>query len=162
MNPEIKNISSKKLGGKSLTMSFAKDRTVELWQSFMPQRRLISNTVSTYLYSIQVFNRVPDFKSFDPDETFQKWAAIEVTSFDDLPERMQTLKLHAGLYAVFLYKGKASDAEPFYRHIFQEWLPASGYELDDRPHLAIMGEKYKNNDDNSEEEICIPVKIKQS
>jgi AraC family transcriptional regulator len=30
--------------------------------------------------------------------------------------------------------------------------------LDQRPHVEVMGEKYKNNDPDSEEEIWIPIK----
>jgi AraC family transcriptional regulator len=39
-----------------------------------------------------------------------------------------------------------------------DWLPDSGFELDNRPHFAVMGEKYKRDDDASEEEIWIPVR----
>jgi AraC family transcriptional regulator len=37
-------------------------------------------------------------------------------------------------------------------------LPKSEYELDYRPHFEILGEKYKNNDQLSEEDIFIPIK----
>jgi AraC family transcriptional regulator len=68
--------------------------------------------------------------------------------------------LNEGLYAVFLYKGAASAAAPFYQYIFQTWFPNSEYLLDNRPHFEILGEKYKNNDPASEEEIWIPIKPK--
>jgi AraC family transcriptional regulator len=54
----------------------------------------------------------------------------------------------------------ASEAPAFYQYIFNSWLPGSGYRLDNRPHFAVMGEKYKNDDPNSEEELCVPVKEK--
>jgi len=37
-------------------------------------------------------------------------------------------------------------------------VPSSDYELDNRPQFEILGQKYKNNDPSSEEEIWIPVK----
>jgi AraC family transcriptional regulator len=40
-------------------------------------------------------------------------------------------------------------------------VPASNYDLDDRPHFEILGDKYKNGDPNSEEDIWIPIKPKQ-
>jgi AraC family transcriptional regulator len=46
----------------------------------------------------------------------------------------------------------------FFTYIFTRWLPASGYQLDNRPHFEILGDKYKNNDPESEEEIWIPVR----
>lgn len=44
-------------------------------------------------------------------------------------------------------------------YIYGSWLPNSTeYARDNRPHFEILGEKYKNNDPESEEEIWIPVK----
>jgi AraC family transcriptional regulator len=60
---------------------------------------------------------------------------------------------------MFNYRGLASDAANFYNAIFTQWLPNSGYKVDYRPHFAIMGEKYKKDSADSEEEIWIPVKI---
>ena len=62
------------------------------------------------------------------------------------------------MYAVFQYKGDQSNAPAFFNAIYSEWLPTSYYELDWRPQFEILGEKYKTNDPNSEEEIWIPVK----
>ncbi|MGK2861531.1 MAG: GyrI-like domain-containing protein [Chitinophagaceae bacterium] len=47
-----------------------------------------------------------------------------------------------------------------FSYIFNTWLPPSGYDLDNRPHFEILGEKYKNDDPLSEEEIWIPIKQK--
>ncbi len=55
--------------------------------------------------------------------------------------------------------GPASKGPETYRNIFETWLPASGYVLDNRPHFAVMGEKYRNEDPDSEEEIWIPIKM---
>jgi AraC family transcriptional regulator len=75
---------------------------------------------------------------------------------------MQTMTLPSGLCAVFPYKGPASAAAKTYQYIFTQWLPASAFSLGNRPHFAVMGEKYKGEDPNSEEEIWIPVMEKQS
>ena len=156
MEPRIESSNEKKFAGKRLTMSFADNLTRELWQSFMPVRGEIANVVGTELYSMEVYP--PGFfEAFDPNIKFEKWAAVEVTSFDNLPEGLETLTAPAGLYAVFLHRGPASEAIITYTYIFQTWLPASEYRLDNRPHFAVMGEKYKNEEPDSEEEIWIPV-----
>ena len=67
--------------------------------------------------------------------------------------------LEGGLYAVFDYKGSSADPSIF-QYIYTDCLPKSEYLLDDRPHFEILGEKYKNNDPESEEEIWIPIKTK--
>ena len=125
----------------------------------MPRRREIQSTIGTELYSIEVYP--PNFfQQFNPIAEFKKWAAIEVADFNTVPEDMDTLVAPTGLYAVFLHKGPASEGPKTYRYIFEEWLPKSDYLLDDRPHFAVMGDKYKADSQESEEEIWIPVKSK--
>ncbi len=141
-------------------MSFAKDKTTELWRSFMPKRKEISNKVGEELYSMQMYPPL-FFDTFNAAAEFEKWAAIEVTVFNKVPDEMETITLPAGLYAVFLYKGDASSAAHTFQYILQTWFPNSIYSLDNRPHFEILREKYKRDDSNSEEEICIPIKMKK-
>ena len=159
MTPRIEILNEKKLIGKRLTMSLANNRTGELWQSFMPKRREIINTVSNDLISMQVY-KPAHFAEFKPTNEFEKWATVEVTNFENVPTDMETFTLKGGLYAVFDYIGSSNDPSVF-QFIFGIWLPSSEYDLDDRPHFEVLGEKYKNNDPTSEEEIWIPVQPKQ-
>lgn len=153
-------LKEKKLIGKSKRMSFAQNKIVELWQWFMPRRSQIKNNIGTELYSLEVYDNLSFFINFNPANEFTKWAAIEVADFNNIASEMETLIIPSGLYAVFIHKGLASDGVKTYNYIFREWLPNSQYALDNRPHFAVMGEKYKNNDVNSEEEIWIPVQEK--
>jgi AraC family transcriptional regulator len=159
MTPRIENLTEKKLIGKRISMSLANNKTGELWQNFMPKRRIISNNVSNDLISLQVY-KPTHFSDFKPDNEFEKWATVEVTNFDVVPVDMETFSLEGGLYAVFDYKGSGSDPSIF-QYIFRTWLPVSDYMLDTRPHFEVLGDKYKNNDPSSEEEIWIPIKPKQ-
>lgn len=161
MNPVIKITKEKKLIGKRMIMSLADNKTYELWKSFMPRRKEIRKNLTTELISMQVYDKSYDFRNFDPKATFEKWAAIEVPNFDMIPEEMETYTLSEGLYAVFMYKGAASQGADMFRYIFGTWLPGSDYLLDNRPHFEILGEKYKNEDPESEEEIWIPIKPKE-
>lgn len=138
-------------------MSFIENKTFQLWNGFMPKRKEIKNTIDANLYSLEVY-RENYFDNFNPSNNFQKWAAVEVSSFENLPSEMKTLVVPSGLYAVFLHVGPATDAHKTYNYIFAEWLPNSAYVVDERPHFAIMDEKYKKDDPSSEEEIWIPIK----
>ena len=159
MTPRIETIASKKLVGLHKTMSLADNKTAELWRSFMPRRKEITNNLGAELHSLQVYK--PDhFVNFQLTNEFEKWALTEVTDFENIPAAMETFILPAGTYAVFDYKGKPSAAAPTFQYIFQTWLPNSDYELDNRPHFEILDEKYKNEDPDSEEMIWIPVKLK--
>ncbi|TWR29788.1 GyrI-like domain-containing protein [Mucilaginibacter pallidiroseus] len=154
-NPYITTIAPKKLIGQYLQMSIAQNTTSQLWQTFMPLRKQINNAINADLICMQIYT---DFETFTPDTTFEKWAAVEVNSFDNVPEGIHTFTLPGGQYAVFKYKGRARDFAPAFNYIFFTWLPQSAYELDSRPHFEVLGHLYKNDDPASEEDIWIPVK----
>ncbi|RKR12250.1 AraC family transcriptional regulator [Maribacter vaceletii] len=160
MTPRIEIIKDKKLIGKQLKMSLVDNKTPILWKSFMQQRKEITNTVNIDLYSIQVYNASLDFKDFNPQTEFTKWAAAEVTDYNTIPNEMDSFILPGGMYAVFIHKGDTSGFAKTMQYIFGVWLPQSEYLLDQRPHFEKLGEKYKNNSDESEEEVWIPIKNK--
>ncbi|SNR82612.1 GyrI-like domain-containing protein [Flavobacterium sp. ov086] len=159
MEAQIKIFTEKKLLGKHIEMSFIENKTFQLWNSFMPRRKEIKNVLNSNLYSLEVFP-VGHFDNFEASNTFQKWAAVEVSDFDIIPKDMETLIISTGLYAVFIHKGPASEGHKTYHSIFVEWLPNSDYTIDERPHFAVMDEKHKKDDPDSEEEIWIPIKNK--
>lgn len=158
--PRLEMLEEKKLVGKRIKMSFSNNKTKELWQGFMPKRREIKNNIGSELYSVEVYPLL-FYENFNPDKEFEKWATVEVTDFEIVSEDMETIILPYGLYAVFIHKGTASEGSKTYQYIFGTWLPASEFLLDNRPHFAKMGEKYKKEDPGSEEEIWIPVKPKE-
>jgi AraC family transcriptional regulator len=159
MECRIETISAKKLVGMRMKMSLADNQTWKLWHSFMPRRKEIMNNVGPDLFSVKVYE--PSyFDNFNPKTGFEKWAAVEVTDFEAVPEEMETIILPGGLYAVFSYIGAANEGAKAFQHIFGTWLPNSVYALDNRPHFDLLGEKYKNDDPESEEELWIPVKSK--
>lgn len=157
MIPRIKTFPETKFVGYRMTMSMAFNKTSELWRSFMPKRREITHIIGNELYSMQI---LPEgyFSNFDPAVEFEKWAVVAVSETGNIPEGMEIITVPKGLYAVFDYKGLPSEGGKFFQYIFGEWLPQSGYALDNRPHFEILGEKYKNDSLDSEEEIWIPIK----
>jgi len=157
IQPRIKTLTSKKLVGFKLTMSLAENKTSQLWKSFMTRRNEIASPLNSNLFSMQIYTTPLGLGNLTQE--FEKWATIEVSNFEKVPKGMETFNLKSGLYAVFNYKGLSTDHRIFI-YIFSTWLPNSEYELDNRPHFEILGEKYKNNDINSEEEIWIPIKPK--
>lgn len=157
MDPRIEILKETKLVGFRTSMSFALNKTVTLWQRLMPRRKEITNAVGVELYSVEVFNDPMFFKKFNPTREFEKWAAVKVKDFDSIPAGMEKLVISSGMYAVFLYKGKPSEGQQTYQYIYSQWIPDSEYTLDNRPHFALMGEKYKGEHPESEEELWIPI-----
>lgn len=157
MQSRIEVLIEKKLIGKSRTMNFLANTTEVLWREFMPRREEIHNRIGTAFYSVQRYG-VDFFTHFNPAAEFTKWAAVEVSAYNTVPAEMECLTIGGGLYAVFEYKGDARNAAEIYQYIFNNWLPQSGYVLDTRLHFEVLGDKYKKNDPDSEEEIWIPIR----
>ncbi len=155
MEPRIEILETKKLIGIRMEMSLSDNKTGELWQKFMPRRAEVKNRVSADVISMQNYRE--DW-NFSPTETFEKWAIVEVSSFEETPSTMETYLLHGGKYAVFIHHGPASEAAMTMQYIFGEWFPKSKYLLDSREHFEILPEGYSPIDPQATEEIWIPIK----
>lgn len=156
MKPRIELLKEKKLVGYNLKMSLTQNKTGQFWVQFGPQIKEITNSVSEDKISLQIYPPLYHHQ-FDLQKEFEKWATVEVKDFAKIPNGMKSFILKEGLYAVSYYRGLSAD-NAIYQYVFGEWLQNSPYQMDDRPHFEVLGEKYKNNDPNSEEEIWIPVK----
>lgn len=154
MNPKLVNISKKKVVGMRSTMHHQDyENIVALWKGFMPNRKDIQSVINEEFIAIQVYS---DFNSLE--KPFDIWACVEVSDHNSIPNRMEAFEILEGEYVIFSQKGM--DASRTYQRIMTEWLPTSGYEIDDRSHFQIMGEKYKNGSPDSEEDFYVPVKSK--
>jgi AraC family transcriptional regulator len=150
----IFTLSETLLVGKHLEMSLQQDQTAALWGSFGPLIKTISNRLDTNRYSLQEYP-AHYFDQFNPALTFKKWALVAVKDHTSVPEACEKFILPGGGYAVFHLKG--NDMQIF-QYIYSHWLPSSGFTLDQRPHFELLGEKYKNGDPASEEDIYIPIR----
>ena len=159
MQPRIELIPQKKLVGHVMEMSLVNNKTFALFSGFMPSIKEIKQAISPDIFEVMVYDH-SYFKNFNPGHPFIKWAALEVSQPETNIENMNSLILVEGLYAVFQYQGLPNGFGMFMNTILTEWLPQSNYELDHRPHFNVLGDKYKNNDPDSEEDVYIPVKEK--
>ncbi len=159
MEPKIVTVKERKLIGLRITTSLSNDKTTQMWQEFMPRRHEIKNNKDTGFYSIQVHNDDITLETFNEDMLFEKLAAVEVTDFDSVPEKMHTYILPGGTYAIFIHKGPMDTFMQTMNYIMQIWLPESGNELDSRDIFTVMGENYHGPfHPKSEEEVWIPIK----
>lgn len=157
--PILVEIEEKILVGSKILTSLANDKTGALWQSFMPKRDEIKNRKNKEYFSVQIYEGGLKPQSFTEDTMFEKWAAVEVNEAEGFPTNMEALTIPAGKYAVFIHHGLANEFSKSLRYIYESWMPSSGFQLDNRPHFEVMGDKYYGpTDANSEEEIWIPIK----
>ena len=157
MAPKIVTIQAKKLIGFSIEMSLLDNQTQTIWQLFMPRLKEITNAVSADLFSLQNYPSTY-FTNFTPETIFTKWAAVEVKDFSSIPDGFEKLELIGSNYAVFLHKGNTEMFAKNAKYIYTEWLPNSGFQLDNQPHFEVLGDKYLGHENpESEEEIWIPI-----
>ena len=159
MFSRIENLPPTLVAGISKKIKLVGPEITGLWMSFMPRLKEITNRSSSSIFSIQIYDPNIPIEKFDPiTDLVIKWAAVPVTSSNNIPQGLQTHELRGGMYAVFIHRGLPADFPGTMNYIFQEWLPASGYLFDWREQFEVMGEKYKHNDPASEEEVWIPIR----
>ena len=151
MTPTIIVIEEKTLIGMKLEMSLVENKTMELFQTFMPRKKELNDINGNIIFDLKEY---PEnyFTEFNPKTSFIKWAAVEVKSGETNPEGMETIQLYSGKYAKFVVEGSIHDNSPF-EYIYGTWLPSSGFELDKRPHFDTM-----NTEEKDRQDIWIPIK----
>ena len=157
--PKITTLPKTHLVGMQRQMSRNNDQTPQLWQSFMPRRKEIVGADLSAIYSVNIYPENYSPATFSFDHIFTKWAAVKVSSEENVPEGMELFTLPEGKYAVFQHKGPIPKFIENIMFIFNEWLPNSGFELDHRPHFELLPANYPGPmDSNAEEEIWVPIK----
>ena len=159
MEPKIVTLRERKLVGMCITTTISFDDTKKMWSEFVSRQDEIENKTARDYYSIQVYPEGLKLKDFKEDTEFERWAAVEVNSLDDIPSGMKPKTLAGGLYATFTHKGPVKTFVKTSNYIYGTWLPQSGYELDQRAHFEKLGKKYYGPDHpDSEEEIFVPIR----
>lgn len=90
-----------------------------------------------------------------------KWiAGVEVSSFNDIPEGMESITIPANTYACTTYRGTRDQAYLTYDFLYQ-WVEESEYELADTYGI----EQYPKEEDHEETvhimELMLPIKEKR-
>lgn len=158
--PRIIELKDQAIVGVAGITNFARFEVAPLWQALMPVYGTIPHVQNQTRLSVAVY---PNnfFKAFNPEQTFQKWAAVPVTKIGvPLPQPCTSMIIPSGLYAVFQHKGNYEAFVGTVQYIHNQWLPQSPYQLANRPHFEILTDTYKNNHPDSEEEVWIPIEHK--
>jgi len=157
MTPSFQIHPATLLVGMHEPMSVVNMQIPQQWQRFMSRKGEIANGVGSNLYSCEVYDDLSYFQTFDPQRPFEKWAAVAVSSANAIPSGMEILHIPESYYAVFHFKGRASEVGKAYQYIYNDWLHKADVRLENRPHFAIMGADYRPNDPSSEETLWVPV-----
>ena len=149
IDPKIIKIESKNLIGMSvITTPSDQEATGQLWKSFMPYRNKIKNVSNDNLYSVQIFPKHTNFKDFNAETPFQKWAAVEVNEIESIPEGMKALNLPKGEYAIFSFATK----EGMIAHITLFWAKEDSYAVEIAEKIIASIEMKSDEQANTEQE----------
>ena len=141
-----------------MALTMKNDQTKALWEKFIPFLPLLKGRASPDLISMQRFPSGFDMSHFNENTVFHKWAGAEVKSLKDVPEGLEHHVIEEGLYAVFLHRGPAAEFPKTAAFIYGQWLPNSGYVLDDREHFELLPPGYRPDHMEATEEVWIPVR----
>ena len=122
----------------------------QLWARFAPRIDEVQSVAERHVsYGLM--------ESFDPAEgRFDYLAAVVVAGLPQLPDGMVALEVQSGLYAVF--ETTLATIGSAFAHIYQDWLPNSGFESVHAPQFERYDESFDTANTNSRIEIYVPVK----
>lgn len=159
MNPKIIELKKKKLVGMSIKTSLANNNIPQLWNDFMLRIDEITNSQNSGCYEVHPFDSEFKMENFTENMEFEKWAAVEVTDIDSVPEGLKGLTIEGGKYAVFEHKGTMKNIQMTFDYAYGTWLTNSEYEIDTRADFECYGKRYLGSEHpESITELWIPIK----
>ena len=121
-----------------------------LWQAFVPQIGEIKNVAEPRVsYGLMDnFDRVGG--------SLEYMAGISISCLENLPGGMTMMEIPSNTYAVF--EAALPRIGEVFGHIFNTWLPTSGFDQADAPYFERYGEEFDPADPAAVVEIFIPIK----
>lgn len=125
----------------------------QLWDQFAPRIDEVQDLAEPHVsYGLM--------DQFDPAVgTFNYMAGVSVVQAHDLPAGMAQWEVPANTYAVF--EATLPTLGDVFGHIYNNWLPASGYQQAAAPYFERYGETFNPEDPTSTVSIYMPV-LKQA
>jgi AraC family transcriptional regulator len=127
-----------------------------LWGQFMLQMSRITNQVGRACFGL--VEPLPDTAGKSHKDEMFYIAAAEVADFDSVPTGMIHRTIPAGRYASFTHTGNLMGLENTMNQIYNVWLPNSGVQLRNAPHLEFYDHRFIPDSDKSEFDILLPVR----
>ena len=162
MNPEISLLSFTPITliGLYATTSLAGAGTPALWRNFGPRIKEIGNRADDWRYSLRVYPADLSLDRLTPDTEYREWAAVAVQEGTPVPDGLESLELAGGLYVRCLHRGLPGEIGNTVNFLFGQWLPTSGYDVDNsRPHFERMAPDYRPDDPEAQEEMYVPLRV---
>ena len=148
------------LVGVAHETSLSAAETPALWRRFGPRIREIDERADDWRYSLRQYPAELSLNHLTPETRYREWAAVAVNSGAQLPAGLETLRLTGGLYVRCLHRGLPGEIGDTVNYLFGQWLPTSGYDVDNgRPHFERMAPNYRPDDPEAQEEMYVPLQV---
>ena len=151
--PEITERPTLLLAGLSESHPFNKPEQVPAqWQRFNPFIGIVPNARDEAAFGVVGEARFGG-------EGFQYTAAVEITRLGELPPELKALRLPAGRFAQFRYRGHVSKMRAMVHTIFNRDLDALGIEAGEFPNFVeYYGPDFDPESGSGQQEIWVPLK----
>lgn len=120
------------------------------WQRFVPYIGNIPGQVGDVTYGVCC--------NSDGTGNFEYVTAVEVSSFDEVPPELRRVRIPAQRYVVFTHRDHISAIRGTCYTIWNQWLPASGYEVADAPDFERYDADFDPQTGTGKVEIWLPLK----
>ena len=124
------------------------NRIPALWRRFAPFIGRVAGQIGHASYGVMYIDDAGEMAYL---------SGIEVAEGIALPSGFVQLRVPEGRYAVFLYRGHVSAIRAAWSQVFDEWLPASGYDLPRGPSLERYDERFDVASASGEIELWLPL-----
>lgn len=129
-----------------------------LWQKFIGMLDLVSHKVDRNCYGLCM-------KETQESPGFYYMACCEVSDFVNLSAALSPVILPSHCYAVFKHEGHVAQLKESVYAIFDDWLPASDYQLAQQSahclhHLEKYSEQFNPESGMGGMEIWVPVVLR--
>lgn len=103
-----------------------------LWQKIHKvKNNIINRTCMDYLVGLNDYSKYVSYEQKQP--AFDYYAAVEVSTQDQMLPKMNAITLPSGKYVVFTFRGKSKDSiQPVIEYIYKEWFPQSNCQLNEQ------------------------------
>ena len=127
------------------------------WGEFGTRKNEIAHSLGPVAFGVEDYSRDLDMNNGGFPKYYYT-AGLEVSTIKGIPIGMVAKTIPAANYAVFTFKGAMSDIHDFFGYIYGEWLPKSGYTMNDK--LSLDFERYPEplmDPDHAHVEIWVPI-----
>lgn len=144
-----------KVVGMIVQTSVNENKIPDLWNEFIPRLvELETISVPDCTLGICLYNE----EEFQEGDSFAYMAAVVVKDDSIIPQGMEFRIIPKTKVAVFTHEGSLDLLGETYSYIYDEWLPASGYDIADSDELEWYDSRFIFGEDDSQMDIHIPIK----